>query len=146
MIESTKDKYLKLYKLKKKENEDLVYTKKKYPLRTTQKDRDIERSRFSYRGFEFKGKHLLIIILMFFMIIFLCETALLSTADTKYTLIGYIFLFTMLLIAFKYDVNSKFYIIFVILFIIHFSLTKSYNIIFPRDIEFLNNKNNKIKK
>ena len=136
-------KYKQLYKLRKerKEEKDITYDNRNYPRRVTEKDKKIERSRFEYKGTKLGRKHFLIGVLMFFMILFLCEAV--STEKSNYTLGGYIFLFALLLIGFRYDVNSKFYFVFLILFIIHFSLTKSYNILLP-DYEIIkNNKNSK---
>lgn len=138
-------KYRKLYNLRKerKEEKDITYNKREYPRRTTEKEKNIERSRFEYRPRKLQRKHFLLIVLMFFMMLFLCEAV--STNKSNYTIGGYVFLFALLFIAFRYDVNSKFYLIFVIIFLIHFSLTKSYNIILP-DYELINNKNNIAKK
>lgn len=138
-------KYRKLYNLRKerKEEKDITYDKREYPRRTTEKEKNIERSRFEYRPRKLQRKHFLLIVLMFFMMLFLCEA--ISTNKSNYTIGGYVFLFALLFIAFRYDVNSTFYLIFVIIFLIHFSLTKSYNIILP-DYELINNKNNIAKK
>ena len=135
-------KYRDLYKLRKerKKEKDITYDKREYPRRITEKEKNIERSRFEYRPKKLQRKHFLLIVLMFFMILFLCEA--IATNKSNYTIGGYVFLFALLFIAFRYDVNSKFYFIFLIIFLIHFSLTKSYNILLP-EYELINNKNNK---
>lgn len=136
-------KYRDLYKLRKerKEDDDITYDNRNYPRRVTEKDKKIERSRFEYRGTKLGRKHFLIGVLMFFMILFLCEAV--STEKSNYTLGGYIFLFVLLLIAFRYNVNSAYYFVFIILFLIHFSLTKSYNILLPEYELIKNSKNSK---
>jgi len=138
-------KYRQLYNLRKKrkEDKDITYDNREYPRRVTSKDKNIERSRFEYRPKNLNRKHFLLIVLMFFMMLFFCEA--IGTEKSNYTIGGYVFLFALLFIAFRYDVNSKFYLIFIILFLIHFSLTKSYNIFLP-EYELINNKNNIAKK
>ena len=146
--ENTKDqrnilkKYRDLYKLRRdrKEEKDITYDNREYPRRVTEKDKKIERSRFEYRGTSLQRKHFLLIVLMFFMMLFLCEA--IGMEKSNYTIGGYVLLFALLFIAFRYDVNSKFYFVFLIIFLIHFSITKSYNIFLP-EYELINNKNTK---
>ena len=88
-------KYRKLYNLRKerKEEKDITYNKREYPRRTTEKEKNIERSRFEYRPRKLQRKHFLLIVLMFFMMLFLCEA--ISTNKSNYTIGGYVFLFAL---------------------------------------------------
>ena len=132
--------YKKLYGMSKKEEE--LYQKKKYDVRMTDRDRKISESSFQFRENPMTFKHLLIFIIMIILILLLAGSN--YGKQSSVVICCYIFLFFMLSIALKYDVNSKFYIVFVVLFVLIFLTTKNFSI-FPEE-EFLeNNKNNKTK-
>ena len=92
------------------------YTKKFYDRRLSKSDKKKIESKFAFRKKPITIKHVLIMIIIFVTIMFLLG---LNTEHIDKTVLGsFIFLFFLLAIAMGYDVNSKFYIIFIILFIL----------------------------
>lgn len=137
MTQKSLDQYLKLYQYQKKENEK--YQKKKYDVRMSPQDKKIQESKFQYQGNPMGTKHVLIFIIMIVLILFLVGTN--YESQSSFTVMCYLGLFTMLLFALKYDVKKKYYIIFMILFVIVFLLTKNFDF-FP-DLDDLMANNNK---
>ena len=107
-------------------------------------DKKIMEARFQFRGEPMNIKHYLIMIIMFILLLFLADSN--YVKQSSYTIIAYIFLYFLLFIALKYNVNSKFYLVFLGLFVFVFLTTKNFDFIDWEDIDLSPNnlkKNNK---
>ena len=134
------EKYMKLYKINKEEDEK--YSEKKYPKRMTPKDIEVAQSKFAHKGQYLEKKHILIMVMMICLMLILLATNAIPRSNT--TLGLYIFLFFLLYVAFMYNVNSKFYWTFLVLFILVFLYTKNFNFInLPPSSEGSNSNNKK---
>ena len=143
MTEKNYEKYLKLYEIKRDERER--YTHKEYNKRLTEKDKKIAESKFTYRAKNIlTEKHGYLLIIMFIILMIFID----SSMDNPSTMlvVGYSFLFMLLLIAFMYKPKKIFYLVFLILFIIIFLLTKRFNFINIAELQASKNNANIKKK
>ena len=92
------------------------YNKKFYDRRLSKSDIKKIESKFAFRKKPFTVKHVLIMLIIFVTIMLLVG---LNTNHKDNTVLGaFILLFFLLAIALGYDVNSRFYIMFIIIFIL----------------------------
>ena len=133
--------YLKLYNITKQDKE--VYDKKKYNVRMTPRDKRRVEGKFQFRGGGFQIKYLLIMLIMVFLILLLADTNL--ERKSMGLVLIYLLMFSMLFIAMKYNVNSYFYWVFFVIFIVVFLNTKNFNFINWKGLEMDNKKMNNIK-
>ena len=91
------------------------YNKKFYDRRLSKSDIKKIESKFAFRKKPFTVKHVLIMLIIFVTIMLLVG---LNTNHKDNTVLGaFILLFFLLAIALGYDVNSRFYIMFIIILI-----------------------------
>ena len=113
------------------------YTKKFYDRRLSKSDIKKIESKFAFKKNPITVKHVLLMLIIFITIMLLVG---LNTNYRDNTVLGcFIFLFFLLAIAMGYDVNSKFYIMFIIIFILVIFFTSYTNYTYD-SVEEINKK------
>ena len=120
--ENKEYKYRSVYKTK---NFDRKYTMAPY-------EKEEVDSRFTYKTNPITRKEVLISIIMFIIVLIMCDS--ISLKRTYFTVVCYILLFMLVFISLLYDVKKKYYYIILWTFLIVFLMTKKFSF-FPTDEE-----------
>lgn len=132
-VKKNLDTHLKFYNYTKVKREK--YNRKFYDRRLSKSDRKRIESKFAFRKKPFTIKHTLLFIIIFVTIMLLVG---LNTNYLDKNVLGcFIFLFFLLAIALGYDVNSKFYWMFLILFLFVMFFTSYTNFTYDKTAELM---------